>query len=73
MHHINWWAVALVGTTLAKNFVTYMPLPGSATSASFINNPWYVPCYHFCQGILALNFTSSAKMLAAPKPDPPKD
>lgn len=68
MHHTNWWAVALVVSTLAKNAVSFFPLPGSAPG--FISSPWYPAFYHFCQGVLALNLTGSGKMLAAPKPEP---
>lgn len=60
-HHVNWWAVAFVVSTLAKNTVTYMPIPGSVPG--FISSPWYPMMYHGMQGILALNFTSSGKML----------
>ena len=62
MTHINWWAVAFGVSVVAKNFVTYMPVPGSAPG--FISNPWYLPIYHGMQGLLALNVTSSVKMLS---------
>jgi hypothetical protein len=59
--HINWWAVALVVSTLARNSLSYMPVPGSVPG--FISSPWYPMLYHFTQGILALNPASSTKML----------
>lgn len=60
-HHINWWLVALIVSTLARNGLTYMPLPASAPG--FISSPWYPVVYHFIQGVLALNPASSADML----------
>lgn len=58
MHGINWWAVALCISVVAKNSVTYMPIPASAPG--FISSPWYPMIYHGMQGVLALNFTGSA-------------
>jgi hypothetical protein len=60
-HHFNWWAIALVVSTLARNGLTYMPVPASAPG--FISSPWYPVIYHFIQGVLALNPASSADML----------
>jgi hypothetical protein len=61
MHHINWWAIALVVSTLARNSLTFMPIPNSAPG--FISNPFYPMLYHFVQGVLALNPASTSKML----------
>lgn len=65
MHHVNWWGVALVVSTLARNSLTYMPEPKSAPG--FVSNPFYPVFYHFLQGVLALNPASSGKMLTGPK------
>jgi hypothetical protein len=60
-HHINWWLVALIVSTLARNSLSYMPEPKSAPG--FISSPWYPVIYHFVQAVLALNPASSADML----------
>ena len=61
LQHINWWAVILAVTTLARNSLTYMPVPGSVPG--FISGPWYPMLYHFAQGVLALNPAGTVKML----------
>lgn len=61
MHHHNWWLIALIVSTIARNTLTYMPEPKSAPG--FISSPWYPVIYHFIQSVIALNPTSSADML----------
>lgn len=60
--HVNWWELLFIVSTLAKNAVSYMPLPGS--SAGFISSPWYPMIYHGVQSGLALNFAGSNKVLS---------
>ena len=70
MHLHNWPLIILIVSTLARNGLTFMPVPGS--SPGFISNPWYPMVYHFVQGVLALNPASSAQMLKMNgKPDGP--
>jgi hypothetical protein len=59
--HVNWWAVGLIVSTLARNSLTFMPVPGS--NPGFISSPWYPIFYHLVQGVLALNPASTTKML----------
>lgn len=70
LHNVNWWMVAMVVSTLARNSLTFMPTPGSAPG--FISNPFYPMVYHFVQGVLALNPASTTKMLKDQAPEPPK-
>jgi len=70
MQHINWWAVILGVTTLARNSLTYMPVPGAVPG--FISGPWYPMLYHFAQGVLALNPAGTVRMLTNGNSKPPQ-
>jgi len=66
LQHVNWGWIVLGVTTVARNSLTYMPVPGSVPG--FVSGPWYPMIYHFAQGILALNPAGTVKMLTNGKP-----